>query len=248
MRFIHFLFSIVTTVAAAMPAFAATLPSNDDASLSNTPDLFSGNDDLSLFDDTSSMLLNEALVGQELVGINDNEDELFFDLPPSFSDELGSGSGSGSESDRGGGVELASTFTSCHSELDNSDSNQQVISKRNDDANICTDSPSKDYLSSSSQSDIGKILDFFGVPSSGQGSSTTITSGLLPKCFYPRFPIHLCCTVEGPIFRQSYIIHEYYWFCHFGTFSFSFSSKMIPFIKNFGKGEEGVSVKRKQIC
>lgn len=233
MRFIHFLFSIITTIAAAIPVFAATLPFNNDASLSNTPDLFSGNGDLSLFDDTSSSLLNEALAGQALVGNNDNSDELSFDSPPSSTDDLGLGSGSGSKI--GGGSELASASTSCHSELDNLDGNQQVISKRND---ICTDPSSKDYLSPSSQSDIEGILDFFGVPSSGQGSSTT-SKDLLPKCSQPKYPIHLCCTVEGPVSSESLLIHEYYWFCHFGTFFLFFLSRMIPFIKTLGK-EKGV--------
>lgn len=115
---------------------------------------------------------------------------------------------------------------SCHSDLEIERRSNVKDFKRNN-ANICPDasgsSSKKDPASPHSiDNSVKSLLDFFGVPASGQGS-LTIEDPEDQTCFLPKFPIHLCCTAEGPLSGPSAMISfKYMWFCQFGTLFYLF--------------------------
>lgn len=197
----------------------ASLPVTDDG-LSSAPDLFL--EESSLFDDSSAapLSLNDASVGQGLVGDNNNNNDLFLNPPlPTENTAIGSSNEAASE-------DLAAAIACRSGIIDSSDNQQQQqpISKRQNNKNnenVCTDPsfPSKGSSAAPGPLNIDKILNLFGT-SSGQGglTGTDTERNDIPPCPFTKYPVHLCCQVEGPLDRDSYYVHEYYWFCRFGTF------------------------------
>lgn len=218
-RLLCFIVAIITLV--------ASLPTNNDG-LTNSPDnLFSSADSSSIFDDDPSsaplsLSLNEAPVGQGLIDNND----LLFDPPYSTTDNLGFGSE--------GGGDLAS---SCHSDINTNDNQPQSLSKRkrNPENQVCTDPPSKNPSSSGASvpNPMTKIIQIFGNENSDSQESDIDTAkeagGYIPTCPLPRYPVHLCCQTEGPLMEKLYLVHEYYWFCRYGTYVSSSLTIFSPF-------------------